>query len=510
MHDDFELGLGGEHGHELTPIDLEEGEDIEGLEMFTLRSVGIDIGSSTTHLIFSKLVLRREGAGLSSRFRVTERKLLYRSPIMLTPYLMGTTIDFDQIKLFIHDAYHEAGFSSDDIDTGAVVTTGEALKKENAKPITEFFAKHSGKFICASAGPNHEALLAAYGCGAVAMSKAEHAVVINLDCGGGTAKLSVIRDGLVTQTGAVEVGARLLAFDENGVITRVEQPAIRIMKELGYPAPEVGGTIAEKQKEVFSSCMADVLLELVKGGELSQLTRDLLLTEPLSDHGSPDNVAFIVCSGGVSEYIYEHDRASYGDLGPVYGKAIRERIEASRSDWLREPTEGIRATVIGAGEYTIQASGTTSYIGNREVLPVFGLQVVRPYLDGGGSVEQAILMALGKFDLDHYTPEHAIAISVSGQQDYKSLRRLAEGIAGVLKRSDGSTDPVYIVLDLDIAKSLGGILSEELNVGRDLIAIDSIDVGDLDFVDIGKPLGVSEAIPVTVKSLMFPSDAKKG
>src|SRR5712692_11540064 len=133
MHVDFVLCVGGAQDHNLTPIDLDDAEDIEGLEMFTLRSVGIDIGSSTTHLIFSKLVLRREGAGLSSRFRVTERKLLYRSPIMLTPYAADTTIDFDQIKLFIHDAYHEAGFSSDDIDTGAVVTTGEALKKENAK-----------------------------------------------------------------------------------------------------------------------------------------------------------------------------------------------------------------------------------------------------------------------------------------------------------------------------------------------------------------------------------------
>src|SRR5687768_4846059 len=134
MHDDFELGLGGDgHGHDLSPIDMDDGEDIEGLEMFTLRSVGIDIGSSTTHLIFSKLVLRREGAGLSARFRVTERKLLYRSPIMLTPYTTGTTIDFEKVKLFIHDAYHEAGFTSEDIDTGACVTTGEALKKENAK-----------------------------------------------------------------------------------------------------------------------------------------------------------------------------------------------------------------------------------------------------------------------------------------------------------------------------------------------------------------------------------------
>src|SRR3989338_8977892 len=157
MHD-----LDEDHGHENFEIGPDAiVEDIEGLEMFTLKSVGIDIGSSTSHLVFSHLTLRREGASLSGRFKVTEREVLYRSPIMLTPYISGTLIDTDKVKDFIHEAYRSAGFTSEDIDTGAVVITGEALKKENARPIVEFFAKDSGKFICASAGPNHEALQAA-------------------------------------------------------------------------------------------------------------------------------------------------------------------------------------------------------------------------------------------------------------------------------------------------------------------------------------------------------------
>lgn len=502
-HDDFELD-GDEHGHEMNPIDFADSEDVEGLEMFTLRSVGIDIGSSTTHLVFSKLVLRRMGAGFSARFRVTERRQLYRSPIMLTPYLEGNLIDFEKIKQFMHDAYHEAGFTSADIDTGAVVTTGEALKKENAKPITEFFSSRSGKFICASAGPNHEALLAAHGCGAVAMSKAVHATVLNIDCGGGTAKLSVIRDGSVTQTCAVETGARLLAFDDAGVITRVEQPAIRIMRELGYPAPVVGGTITEGQKQEFADLMADVILDLVMGAPHSQLTTDLLLTAPLTDL-APDDIAFIVFSGGVSEYVYDRDRTAYGDLGPLYGAALRKKINATKKRWLREPGEGIRATVIGAGEYTIQASGMTSYISSLDSLPALGLQVVRPYLEGDAPVEAAIRQALANFDLEHYTAGQALAIAVSGDPNYKSLRRLADGIIGALNGADAN-DPVYIILDQDVAKSLGGILREELGLRREVIALDSIDVGDLDFVDIGRPLGKSEAIPVTVKSLLFPSD----
>lgn len=160
-------------------------EEIEGLEMFRLLSVGIDIGSSTSHLVFSQLTLRRQGTSYSSQFRVTDREVLYRSPIMLTPYLSGTLIDTQKVQEFVQGAYREAGFTSGEVDTGAVVITGEALKKENARPISELFAKESGRFICASAGPNHEALLAAYGSGAVAISRGEDATVLNVDMGAG-------------------------------------------------------------------------------------------------------------------------------------------------------------------------------------------------------------------------------------------------------------------------------------------------------------------------------------
>lgn len=497
---------GFDHAH-----DFPEGvelitEDIEGLEMFTLRSVGIDIGSSTSHLMFSRLTLRREGAAFSARFRVTDREMLYRSPIMLTPYIAGTLIDTEKVKDFIHDAYREAGFTSDDIDTGAVVLTGEALKKENARPVAEFFSKDSGKFICASAGPNHEALLAAHGCGAVALSKAERATVLNVDVGGGTAKFSIIRDGLVTQTAAVSVGARLIAFDDDGVVTRVELPAIRIMQESAGRVA-LGERISEGDRERFAQTMTSVLFDVILGRAYSPLTQELMITEPLQGYANLEGVDHVILSGGVSEYVYEHDQTSYGDLGPLFGASIRERLKAvSRPDLLRESAEGIRATVIGAGEYTMQASGTTSYISSTRALPAFGLQVVRPILDDHRPVEQAVRQALSKFDLSEMIPGLALAVSLSGQQNYQSLRRLADGIAGVSQRADGAGEPLFLVMNLDVAKSLGGILKEELNVPREVVAIDGIDVGDLDYVDIGRPVGASEVVPVTVKSLMFPAE----
>jgi len=500
MHDDDEFP---EHFHS-------EGEglaeEIEGLEMFHLKSVGIDIGSSTSHLIFSRLTLRREGAALSSRFKVTQREILFRSRILLTPYLSDTLIDTEKVKTFIEESYREAGFTSADIDTGAVVITGEALKKENAKPIIEFFAKESGKFICATAGPNHEALLAAYGCGAVELSKSQGATVLNVDMGGGTTKFSLIRDGVVTQTAAINVGARLVAFDPTGVVTRIEEPAKVILQELGYTV-ELGKKLTDKATDTFASILAKIIFEVIEGGASSPLAKKLMITKPLGGYSGINQIDYIIFSGGVSEHIYERDQKSYGDMGPLLAKEMREHLsKIPKKDILAEPEEGIRATVIGAGEYTIQASGNTSYISSLKVLPVFALKVVRPFLDQGNSVEEAVRQALAKFDLPGFTSGLALSISLNQQPDYPLIRRLAEGIANVIKTSPPFKAPLYVTLDLDVAKSLGGVLKEELKVEQEVIAVDGIEVGDLDYIDIGRPMGVSEVIPVTVKSLMFPSN----
>ena len=478
-------------------------EDVEGLEKFSLRSVGIDIGSSTSHLVFSHLTLRREGAALSARFTVTERTVLYRSPILLTPYLSGTLIDVDKLTAFFEAAYRDAGLTPQDVDTGAVVITGEALKKENARPILEYFARHSGKFICASAGPNHEALLAAHGSGAVALSQQEGATVLNIDIGGGTSKLSLIKSGVVEQTASIEVGARLIAFDENGVVVRVEQPAHVLMRHLGSSVA-LGETIEPARRQRFVELMAQVLFEVVRGGPLSPLTRQLLLTEPLDVQ--VEDIRYIVFSGGVSEYIYGYETKSYGDLGDLFGAAIRAEVaRLPQPDVLREPAEGIRATVIGAGEYTIQVSGNTSYISSYDALPAFALKVVRPVLDGTSSFEAALRKALAKFDLETFEPGLALAISLDATPTYRTLRQLAESIAEVAgETADGSSHPLFLVMDMDVAKSLGGILKEELGLKREVIAVDGVEVGDLDYVDIGRPMGVSESLPVTVKSLLFP------
>jgi ethanolamine utilization protein EutA len=515
-HDEFEDGLHGHsHSHDDFPDDPHDDLDdfgemgtaveVEGMEMLTIRSVGIDIGSSTSHLVFSKLVLRREGSAFSSRFRVTDRQVLYRSPIMLTPYVSGALIDTDSIREFVRQSYQEAGFTPETVDTGAVIITGEALKKENARPISELFAKESGKFICASAGPNHEALLAAHGCGAVALSKSENATVMNIDVGGGTTKLCLIRDGVVTSTAAITVGARLIAFDEANQVTRLEEPAIDLLKDMGHELA-LGETISETLKEEFAARMSELLSLVVQNVPLTGIAQEFLFTNHLEDYQDPSEVDLVVFSGGVSEYIYGHDALAYGDLGPQFARNVRERLtKVFKEGAIREAAEGIRATVIGAGEYTVQASGGTSHLSGVDSLPAFGLQVVRPNMNGQESVERAIQSALAKFDLTEFAPGLALALEVEEPPNYRILKRLADGISAVVTTGDAKDAPVFIVLDTDVAKSLGGILKEELKLSQDVIVVDGIDVGDLDYLDIGRPMGISEVVPVTVKSLIFPT-----
>jgi ethanolamine utilization protein EutA len=501
MHDDIY-----DHDH---PDNFVIGEDevvteIEGLEMFSLKSVGIDIGSSTSHLIFSLITLRREGASLSGKFKVTNREVLYRSPIMLTPYLSATKIDTDKVNAFIQKAYQEAGLTPEDVDTGAVIITGEALKKENAQPIVENFARYSGKFICAAAGHNHEALLAAYGCGAVDLSKAEHKTVLNVDMGGGTTKFSLVEDGSVSQTASINVGARLIAFDENDRITRIEDAGRTMMKELGYEV-ELDGIISDQMKEDFGAYMAKILFEIIEKGPHSAMARSLMVTPPFANYRGFEQMQHLVFSGGVSEHVYDRDPKAYGDIGPVLGRNMREYLQKLPPSILREPVEGIRATVIGAGEYTIQASGNTSYVSNEKALPVHGLKVIQASIRDGESVSEALRQSLRKFDLDRFTAGLALSLTVSGVPDYQSVRRIAEGVVELLKAADDKKCPLYLTLDLDIAKSLGGMLKDEFKVTRDIIAVDGIEVGDLDYIDIGECLGITEVIPVTVKSLMFPT-----
>src|ERR1700757_2133135 len=175
-----------------------------------LTTVGIDIGSSTSHLMFARVHLQRLRTAPSSRFVVVDRKMLWQSPILLTPYLPDYTIDVDELGGFIGGAYAYAGLDPADIYSGAVILTGEAIKRKNARAIADLFSEEAGRFVCASAGHHMECHLAAHGSGAVALSRGHNARLLNVDIGGGPPKFALIDKGHVVATAAIAVGGRLI------------------------------------------------------------------------------------------------------------------------------------------------------------------------------------------------------------------------------------------------------------------------------------------------------------
>jgi ethanolamine utilization protein EutA len=488
---------------------MDENHPMWRSERITLNSVGIDIGSSTSHLIFSRLTLRRQGVALSSRFVVINREIIHESPILLTPYVDKTTIDTNYLGDFIHEAYLKAGLTPEDIDTGALIVTGEAAKKKNAEAIAALFAAEAGKFVCATAGHNLEAILASYGSGAVHMTYHEGGdfTVMNVDIGGGTSKIAIVQSGKVVDTCAIEVGARLVAMDENGVINRLEDTALKIAKLAGIDGLRLGGTMSDDDKEKFSKALCDALFEVMERGKLSPQVQDLLLTPNLEFKGPLHAVMF---SGGVSEFVYGYEKRNLGDLGVQLGKKVRARANqlGGGNVPLRPAEVRIRATVIGASQYTVQVSGNTIYLSHPELLPLRNLQVVTPQFEQteaitAADIKDAVGRALQRFDAQD--PERSVALAIRWELGpaYPLIRMLAEGLVGAMKEHIDHGQPLVLVFDADIAKLMGNIIERELIPGAGIISIDGIDLKDFDFIDIGQELPDAKAVPVVIKSLIF-------
>ncbi len=489
MHDDFD--------------DAAVSGDSLALDMKQLTSVGIDIGSATSHLMFSHLHLQRCGHEFSSRFEVVEREVLFHSPVMLTPYRDGDTIDTEALAEFIDRSYKDAGIEPSAVDTGAVICTGEAIKKKNSEAIVRLFADQGGKFVCATAGPNLEAVLAAHGSGAIARSRKTSNTIMNADLGGGTCKLAIVKNGAVLETAAVNVGSRLLAWDDQGRVTRIEETGAKIARSAGVPL-KLGKRLSQQHKVALAEAMAQLLFEFFEDGEgISPLLEELLVT-PCCECARDG--AQLYFSGGVSEYVYGRETQDFGDLGPFLAKAILKRVPATGLV-LGESDEGLRATVIGASQYTIQVSSSTIFLSSKELLPIRDLLVVKPLLEGEkpsvNVVANAIEKAFARFDLVENKRSVVLSMHNPWGNSYDALEAIGLGVLKT-KALWGHQDPLALVFDTDIGKLVGAILKEELGLEQSVVSIDEIVVGDLDLIDIGEELSYcQQAVPVVVKSLVF-------
>src|SRR5882724_10214199 len=432
----------------------------------TLTSVGIDIGSSGTQVIFSKIHLRRLAEDLTSRYYVVSRETLYQSPVSLTPYQSETRIDDAALKRIIDDAYKSAAIAPADIDTGAVILTGEALRRENAQAISAMMAEAGGDFVCATAGHHMESMLAAYGSGASLVSNETARRILNIDIGGGTTKLALVEEGRVIATAAVHIGGRLQVVDGEGRIVRLDPAGRTHARRAGFDW-RIGDCVDDSDLDRVAEVMADTLVAAL-APQIPPDVAQLYLTDPLP---SLDNIAGVMASGGVAEYVYGREARDFNDMGRRLGRAIRRRFDVGALPWELLPAgECIRATALGASEYSVQLSGNTSFISKPgELLPRRNLQVLQPSfvceeIIDSAALAKAIKTHFTAFDLVEGEGEVALALRWQGPPSYERVAAFAEGIRHGLANTIERKKPVYIMLDGDIAQTLGAILREELLV----------------------------------------------
>ncbi len=467
-----------------------------------LLSIGIDVGSSTSHLVFSKLVLVKDEHSPTQRFDIHDRQIVYEGDILSTPLINGETIDIHTLTRFFKDEFVKAGIHAEDIQTGAVIVTGETAKKRNAPQIAEALSNDAGKFVAATAGPNFESLLAAMGSGAMARSKELNKTIVSCDIGGGTSNLAISRNGEVLSTSCISVGGRLIALDDDSRIIHLNKPAGNVMRHLGLNY-KLGDLISSDHVEKIVGAFADSLIEVMKGPAESPLAKMLMMTDDLDFSHEIDEYMF---SGGVAEYIY-CSAGNYNDIGEILSNKLKKRFGQLPAPVV-EPLNKIRATVIGAGAYSLSISGCSGFMDASLALPIRNVPVLRVDVEeprlSVRHVVQKIKKAFKKYDFLEGRETVALFFKDPVKVNYNDLELFAKSIETALPNSIINGKPVILIFEKDIACSVGNVIKRETSLNENLLSLDELSLDDGDWIDIGEPLVGQQVFPVTVKSLVFP------
>ena len=454
-----------------------------------LLSVGLDVGTTSTQLIVSRLEIQNlAGSFTVPEMQITDRAILYQSPVYFTPLKSESLVDGEGIREIVEAEYRRAGITRQDVDTGAVIITGETSRKENAAAVLAALSELAGDFVVATAGPDLESILAAKGAGAVAYSKETGETVLHMDIGGGTSNLALIEKGKVTATGCLNVGGRLLKLDENGQSTYIS-PVLNELCKLS-----IGQTITLTQAKEVADLLVQAL-EMAAGlRKKTQLFDHLWTQEAGAPFAVPEaKTPVISFSGGVADCI-ENDLPwlQFGDIGPILGQAIRSSKLCANTYRLGDQT--IRATVIGAGCHSAQLSGSTVYhsnipftLKNRPVVRLSEAEQALPSED----LASCIASKLSSQDTSS-------VLSLPGLRSpsYSWIQQLADAIV----KGFGSA-PIAVAVEQDMAKALGQAIALRTDVAHPCLCIDRVQLGDSSYLDVAAPVG--PCLPVVVKTLIF-------
>ena len=473
-----------------------------------ILSVGIDVGTSTTQVVFSKLQMDNAGGYFSvPRVAIVDKEVVYKSEVYMTPLKTDVLIDTDALRNIVAAEFRKAGYRPEDTDSGAVIITGESARKENSDAVLKSLSDFAGDFVVSAAGPDMESLIAGKGSGAWQYSMDHHCRVANLDIGGGTTNVVLFEDGETLARGCLDIGGRLICMNPQGIITKVS-PAAAVMAQAAGVSVSVGDRCDELKLTAVTRQMAAALNAYLGVGskDIDAILRQIK-TPGSSDFPVPEKVQAVFFSGGVADLIYHEsaDTWAYGDIGVLLGRAIRE----SRlfTDFQKmEPGETIRATVVGAGTYTTTISGSTITYSD-DIFPLKNIPVIK--LDEelqetcfAGETEpviQRIQWVLGQNDEEHFI----LAMPGKRNPGYMEMKRAAASIRQIMDRVQPPGEPILLVIESDIAKAMGQMIRQQPDLKRQVVAIDSIHVEDGEYVDMGKPMMNGMVIPVVVKTLIF-------
>ena len=450
-----------------------------------LLSVGLDVGTTTTQLIVSRLCVENKASSFAvPELEIAEREILYRSKVWFTPLLEGQRVDGEAIAAWVKGEYEKANIRPEDVQTGAVIITGETSRKENAKAVLDSLSHMAGDFVVATAGPDLESVLAAKGAGALAYSEETGETVLHIDIGGGTSNLALIENGRVTRTGCLNVGGRLVKL-AGGRVSYLS-PAVECLTEL-----QVGDTPTEAQLRKVAGLLTQGLEMAAGKRPATELFARLQTKEVVTPWKIPEKEVVVSFSGGVADCIAEtKPYLQFGDIGPLLGNAIRQS-SLCKADYVLG-RETIRATVIGAGCHSTQLSGSTVFCRGvtlpKKNLPVIGFSRQEQEQE---NFAQKIADRLAMCDSE----DTVLAMEGYESPDYSLITQLAEKILkGVGNR------PVYLCLQTDMAKALGQKLSL-LAEDKPCLCLDRLKFTPESYLDIGLPVG--PCFPVVIKTLVL-------
>jgi ethanolamine utilization protein EutA len=472
-----------------------------------ILSVGIDIGTSTTQLIFCRLVIENLASSYTvPRISIVEKEVIYRSGIYFTPLVSQTEIDVEAVKQIITQEYRKAEITPEMLKTGAVIITGDTARKKNANLVLRTLSDMAGDFVVATAGPDLESVLAAKGAGTDLISEWEEGMVANLDIGGGTSNIAVFQKGKLKGVSCLDIGGRLIRID-NRRITYIYDKIHKLARDNGIRV-EVGDPADPVKLTAICRLMADQLAQAVNLQPRGAGHREIYTNAgtPLPENFPVRAVTF---SGGVADCIYsaeEEDVFRYGDIGVLLGNAIKEHKDFGKIK-LCPVTETIRATVIGAGIHTTNVSGSTiAYV--KEQLPIKNIPVLRiPEEEERGTeaISESIAALIPMFYSEGKLEPVAISMTGRYHTSFADVQILAQAIARGAGELIASEYPLVLVIENDIGKVLGNALNVLLDRRKDVICIDGIHAREGDYIDIGEPMANGRVVPVITKTLIFNS-----